>query len=73
MVAADTPSPASLSTGMLYVTMAAAESYDDIHTQSTNEFWRIMCGATAALLRKVYPVHGDYKKAGWAPYDITPQ
>lgn len=25
---------------------------------------------TAALLRKVYPAHGDYEKSGWAPYDV---
>ncbi len=25
---------------------------------------------TAELLRKVYPVKGDYEKSGWAPYEI---
>ena len=60
----------TLSTGTLYITMSAEQSYDNVHTTNINEYWRSMCGATSALLRKVYPVHGDYEKAGWAVSDI---
>lgn len=60
----------TLSTGMPYVTVAAAESYDGLPMDTEKTFFRIMRSATSALLRKVYPVNGDYEKAGWAPCDI---
>ena len=63
----------TLSTGTLYITMSAAESYDNVQVNNITEFWRIIRGATSALLRKVYPVHGNYEKAGWAVNEIIPE
>ena len=53
----------TLSRGFPFVTMAAIGCFenDDLHTRRT---------ATAALLRKVMPIGGDYEKAGWSKIQV---
>ena len=56
----------TLSTGMPYVTLMGVGGFENI------ESYGIVAVRphTAALLRKVMPVNGDYEKAGWAKFDV---
>ena len=56
----------TLSEGMPYVTLAAALGYRDIRDP---EAAKTPTG-TAALLRKVMPIAGDYRKAGWCKFEV---
>jgi hypothetical protein len=53
----------TLSRGTPFVTMAAIGCFEseDLHTRRTE---------TAALLRKVMPIGGDYTKAGWSKIQV---
>lgn len=52
----------TLSSGMPYVTIAAAGGYCSIDNYGI----KAARTHTASIFRKVYPIHGDYRKAGWA-------
>lgn len=56
----------TLSKGMPFVTLAARGCFEDISHTDSSEFRT----ATAALLRKIYPANGDYRKAGFAKYQV---
>ena len=56
----------TLSLGMPYVTMAAVGCFEDGEEYSS----RAARTHTAALLRKVYFVNGDYKRSGWSTRDV---
>ena len=56
----------TLSSGMPYVTLMGVGGFEDIKTYK-NASAR---PHTAALLRKVMPINGDYAKAGWAEFEI---
>ena len=53
----------TLTNGMPYVAMAAAGCFGE-------EGVRKRLTATAALLRKVMPIGGDYQKAGWSKNQV---
>lgn len=53
----------TLTRGMPFVTMAAGGSFDGSLAIKENAAYKT---ATAALLRKVYPAEGEYRKAGWS-------
>ena len=57
----------TLTQGMPYVTTVAKGGFDSIDGYGI----KVARVHTAALLRKVYPVSGDYKKAGWASDEIV--
>ena len=57
----------TLSAGMPHVTLMAIGGYESIEAP---EFRRVRTH-TAALLRKVMPVNGDYAKAGWSKFEIS--
>lgn len=52
----------TLSSGMPFVLMAGEGSYDGILCTKWGSAYKT---ATAALLRKVFPTGGDYRKTGW--------
>ena len=56
----------TLSKGMPCVTIAAAKAHDGIDTLGMQ--WARTY--TAALLRRVMPVRGEYEKAGWSRLQI---
>ena len=56
----------TLSKGMPYVTMSALGGFEDI----SDCVYRNIRTATAALLRKIAPANGDYKKSGWSKADV---
>ena len=56
----------TLSKGMPYVTYAAVGSFEGVDACDLS---RIRT-STAALLRKVLPASGDYKKAGWSKNQV---
>ena len=57
----------TLSTGMPYVGTIAIGGYEDISKTKTNE----ITSRYAALLRRVMPIGGDYKKAGWSQFQVS--
>jgi len=56
----------TLTKGMQYVTRAAVGGYED----DDNLAGLKLRTCTAALLRKVMPVEGDYEKAGWSKIQV---
>jgi hypothetical protein len=52
----------TLSQGMPYVTRAAIQGFENVDINVTTY--------TAALLRKVMPIGGDYTKAGWSKIQV---
>ena len=56
----------TLSRGMPYVTAAAVGCFEDIENRTFDEFQT----GSAALLRKVMPICGDYAKAGWSKIQV---
>ena len=56
----------TLTRGFFYVAMAAMGGYEDITACDK----RKVRTQSAALLRKVMPVHGDYDKAGWSKEQV---
>lgn len=56
----------TLTRGLPYVTMAAIGGYEDIENCDK----RLVRTQSAALLRRVMPVHGDYEKAGWSKIQV---
>ena len=56
----------TLSSGLPYVTLAAVGGFESIDTYET----RAARTYSAALWRKVMPIYGDYKKAGWSKIQI---
>ena len=56
----------TLSKGLPYVTLAAKGCFEDI----SNINHASLCTSTASLLRKIFPSHGDYRKAGFAKYQV---
>lgn len=56
----------TLSRGMIYVTLMGVGGFENV------ESYKIVNVRphTAALLRKVMPIDGDYAKAGWAEFDV---
>jgi hypothetical protein len=57
----------TLSKGMPFVTLAAIGGFEEIDGGGS------MCPirtVTAALLRKVMPINGDYAKSGWSKIQI---
>ena len=52
----------TLSKGMPYVTRAAIKGFENVDISATTY--------TAALLRKVMPIGGDYTKAGWSKIQV---
>ena len=57
----------TLSKGMPYVTHAAIGAFEGIDGCESS---RIRTN-TAALLRKVMPIDGDYAKAGWSKVQVA--
>ena len=57
----------TLSGGMPYVAMAAAECFE----QSVDYGDERLRKETAQLLRKVMPACGDYRRAGWSRYQVN--
>ncbi len=58
----------TLSCGFPYVTAAAVACFEDIGDQADE--WLNIRTRSAALLRKVMPINGDYEKAGWSKVQI---
>ena len=58
----------TLSLGMPYVIMAAEGCYDGGLRKKASSIYKT---TTASLLRKVYPVEGDYHKAGWSKEQLV--
>ena len=56
----------TLSKGITYVSLAAKGCFEDISDIN----YASICTATAALLRKIFPANGDYRKAGFAKKQI---
>lgn len=56
----------TLSEGLPYVTYMAVGGFEDIERYTVYKYRTL----TAALLRKVMPVKGDYVKAGWSKIQI---
>ena len=56
----------TLSKGMPYVTLAAVLGFECIDKCENTQ----LLTHTAALLRKVMPVNGDYEKAGWSKIQV---
>ena len=56
----------TLSKGMPYVTLAATLGFDYVDKCRMTQ----MRTHTAALLRKVMPIDGDYEKAGWSKVQV---
>ena len=56
----------TLSRGMHCVTLMGVGGFQDVKKYKGVN----VCPPTAALLRKVMPVNGDYKKAGWGKFDV---
>ena len=56
----------TLSKGMPYVTLAAVLGFECIDKCENTQ----LLTYTAALLRKVMPVNGDYEKAGWSKRQV---
>ena len=56
----------TLSSGMLFVLFAAVKSFEKDSPLDK----RAVRTYSAALMRKVMPANGDYKKSGWAKYEI---
>ena len=56
----------TLSKGMPFVTLAAKGCFEDISDMKEAPFRT----KTAALLRKIFPTDGDYKKTGFAKYQV---
>ena len=56
----------TLSKGMPYVTLAAAGGFESIDQYEMRQIRTY----TAALLRKVMPIDGDYTKAGWSKIQV---
>ena len=56
----------TLSAGMPYVTLMGVGGFENIKDYK----FVAVRPYTAALLRKVMPINGDYEKAGWAKFDI---
>jgi hypothetical protein len=57
----------TLSKGMPYVTRAAIGSFEGINACESSRIYT----NTAALLRKVMPIDGDYAKAGWSKVQVA--
>jgi len=57
----------TLASGMLYVALAAVEGFDGIGACTMRDA-RVN---SAAILRKVMPINGDYAKAGWSRREIN--
>ncbi len=57
----------TLSRGMPYVTAAAVGCFEDIENRTFDE----LRTGSAALLRKVMPVCGDYAKAGFSKFQVS--
>ena len=60
----------TLSRRMPILTMMAKGAYEPIGTEENSIFIPYQT-VTAALLRKVMPVKGDYAKAGWSPSEVS--
>ncbi len=56
----------TLSTGMPYVSLAAKSGFEDISGADRTA----LRTATAALLRKIFSANGDYRKSGFAKYQV---
>ena len=56
----------TLSTGMPFVALAAMGGFEDIDICGMEQIRTY----TAALLRKVMPIGGDYAKAGWSKVQV---
>jgi hypothetical protein len=56
----------TLSNGLPYVTLAAMGGFEDIDQCKLSA----ITISTAALLRKVMPIGGDYEKAGWSKIQV---
>jgi len=56
----------TISVGMPYVSLAAVGGFESIDARSFTQIRTY----SAALLRKVMPVDGDYEKAGWSKIQI---
>lgn len=56
----------TLSKGMPHVTLAAVLGFENVDDHRAA--W--MPTGTASLLRKVMPVEGDYRKAGWCKFEV---
>ena len=56
----------TLSSGMPYVTAAAVGCFEDIENRTFDE----LRTGSAALLRNVMPICGDYAKAGWSKIQV---
>ena len=56
----------TLSTGIPYVSLAAKGCFEDISGANRTATQT----ATAALLRKIFPTGGDYRKSGFAKYQV---
>ena len=56
----------TLSTGIPYVSLAAKGCFEDISGANRTATQT----ATAALLRKIFPASGNYKKSGFAKYQV---
>ena len=59
----------TLSRRMPILTMMAKGAYEPIGTEENSSFTSYNT-VTAALLRKVMPSHGEYRKCGWSPAEI---
>ena len=57
----------TLSKGMPYVVLAAIGGFDGIDQREA----ALLSTQSAALLRKVMPIGGDYKKAGWSKIQVS--
>ena len=56
----------TLSAGMPFVTLVAMGSFEN-----DNLDLMPIRTVTAALLRKVMPIKGDYTKAGWSKFQVN--
>ncbi len=56
----------TLSKGMPYVTLAALGGFETYDKKVTSPLRTL----SAALLRKVMPINGDYAKAGWSKFQV---
>lgn len=59
----------TLSNGMKFVTMAAMCGFEDVEIKSNTI--TLLTFNSAALLRKVMPIEGDYEKAGWSKIQVS--
>lgn len=60
----------TLSVGMPFVTMMAIGGFENFENLEEDNNLNVIT-RTAALLRKVMPINGDYPKAGWSKFQIS--